>query len=49
MLDIISRKIRYWNRVRRAGDEFARLSNRELSDLGIKRAEIGAHIRKHLK
>ncbi len=40
MLDTVVRKYRNWKNYRRTYDELSRLSNRELSDLGIGRADI---------
>lgn len=40
MIDTIARKYRNWKKYRETYDELARLSNRELHDLGIGRADI---------
>lgn len=40
MLDTITHKYRSWKKYRETYDELAKLSNRELHDLGIGRADI---------
>lgn len=40
MLDTITRKYRTWKKYRETYDELARLSNRELHDLGLGRGDI---------
>jgi len=40
MLDTVVRKYNAWVKYRRTVDELSRLSNRELSDLGITRNQI---------
>ena len=40
MFNNVARKYQNWKRVRSTYDELSQLSNRELSDLGISRADI---------
>lgn len=40
MLDTVVRKYQNWKRFRTTYDELSQLSNRELDDLGINRADI---------
>ncbi|WP_249689695.1 DUF1127 domain-containing protein [Stappia sp. WLB 29] len=40
MIDTLIRKYNSWQQYRRTYDELSRLSNRELSDLGIGRGDI---------
>lgn len=45
MLDNVVRKYQNWKRFRTTYDELSQLSNRELNDLGIGRADIARHAR----
>ena len=40
MFDFLNRRIASWNRYKRTVNELQALSNRELADLGISRADI---------
>ncbi|MEP5759516.1 MAG: DUF1127 domain-containing protein [Litoreibacter sp.] len=45
MIDTVVRKYQNWKRFRTTYDELSQLSNRELNDLGISRADIARHAR----
>ncbi|WP_153769290.1 DUF1127 domain-containing protein [Labrenzia sp. CE80] len=45
MFDTVVRKFQNWKRFRTAYEELNQLSNRELNDLGISRADIARHAR----
>ncbi len=45
MIDTVVRKYNNWKRFRTTYDELNQLSNRELLDLGISRADIARHAR----
>ncbi|WP_150524573.1 DUF1127 domain-containing protein [Roseibium sediminis] len=49
MLDSVVRSYRNWKRYRATYDELSRLSNRELNDLGISRADISHFARASMK
>ncbi|WP_417670443.1 DUF1127 domain-containing protein [Roseibium sp.] len=45
MIDSVVRTYQNWKRFRTTYDELSQLSNRELLDLGINRADIARHAR----
>ncbi len=45
MIDTVVRKFNNWKRFRQTYDELNSLSNRELNDLGIARADIARYAR----
>lgn len=45
MIDSFVRKFQNWQRYRATFSELSKLSNRELNDLGISRADIERHAR----
>ncbi|TYC50337.1 DUF1127 domain-containing protein [Rhodobacterales bacterium] len=45
MIDTVVRKFNNWKRFRQTYDELSSLSNRELNDLGIARADISRYAR----
>jgi len=45
MIDTVVRKFNNWKRFRQTYDELSNLSNRELDDLGIARADIARYAR----
>lgn len=47
MINTLIRKYNSWQQYRRTYDELSRLSNRELSDLGIGRGDIDFIARSH--
>lgn len=49
MIDSVVRKYNNWKRYRQTRDELASLSNRELDDLGIARADIRHYARQSVK
>ncbi|EFO29780.1 conserved domain protein [Roseibium sp. TrichSKD4] len=49
MLDSVVRSYQNWKRYRSTYDELSRLSNRELDDLGISRADISTVARGAMK
>ncbi|MBO6757151.1 MAG: DUF1127 domain-containing protein [Roseibium sp.] len=49
MLDNVVRSYQNWKRYRSTYDELSRLSNRELDDLGISRADISHYARQAIK
>ena len=49
MIDTVVRKINNWKRFRQTYDELSNLTNRELDDLGISRADIARYARQAIK
>ncbi|WP_306027536.1 MULTISPECIES: DUF1127 domain-containing protein [unclassified Stappia] len=49
MLNTLVRKYNSWQKYRQTYDELSRLSNRELSDLGIGRGDIDFIARSHTR
>ncbi|MEP1934585.1 MAG: DUF1127 domain-containing protein [Roseibium sp.] len=49
MLDTVVRRYNSWKNYRRTYDELASLTNRELDDLGIARADIERYARQSVK
>jgi len=49
MIDTVVRKFNTWKRFRQTYDELSNLSNRELNDLGIARADIAHYARQSAK
>ncbi|NVK34799.1 MAG: DUF1127 domain-containing protein [Rhodobacteraceae bacterium] len=49
MINSLTRSYNNWKRFRRTYDELSSLSNRELDDLGIGRAEISRYARQSAK
>jgi len=49
MIDTVVRKYNTWKRFRQTYDELSSLSNRELNDLGIARADIARYARMSAK
>ncbi|MEJ8475985.1 DUF1127 domain-containing protein [Roseibium algae] len=49
MIDSVVRKYHNWKRFRATHDELSQLSNRELNDLGISRADIAFHARASMR
>ncbi|GAA0770548.1 DUF1127 domain-containing protein [Roseibium denhamense] len=49
MIDTVVRKFNNWKRFRQTYDELSNLSNRELNDLGIARADIARYARMSAK
>ncbi len=48
-LKIISEKIKNWQRTREAIRELSQLSDRDLADLGIRRADIESVVRESVR
>ncbi|WP_299470542.1 DUF1127 domain-containing protein [uncultured Roseibium sp.] len=49
MIDTVVKKFNTWKRFRQTYDELSNLSNRELDDLGISRADISRYARQAVK
>ncbi|MEM8702381.1 MAG: DUF1127 domain-containing protein [Pseudomonadota bacterium] len=49
MIDTVVRKYNNWKRFRQTYDELSSLTNRELDDLGIARADISRFARQAIK